>query len=155
MNCIQLQITPHLIWKRALPSRRRTSTNILAFRVGGITGPITVPGFTTTTSKPFSFANSQAAFSANVFESGYHNWFTTTGDHIVRTKNVKTWKRKCSTTMCSNNTPLCNAFKNNRKTRNGSKCLKFWAIHLVHYPVTTNVLYLLANNILIFIFFSF
>jgi len=47
---------------------------MLALRDGGITGPMTVPGFTTTTSNPFSSANSQAAFSASVFDSGYHNY---------------------------------------------------------------------------------
>jgi hypothetical protein len=42
--------------------------------VGGITGPITVPGLTTTTSKPFSLENSQAAFSAKVLDAGYQTY---------------------------------------------------------------------------------
>ena len=50
--------------------------SMLALMDGGMTGPMTVPGFTTTTSSPFSSANSQAAFSASVLESGYHNYQT-------------------------------------------------------------------------------
>jgi hypothetical protein len=69
--------------EKALPWRRRTSINMLALSLGGITGPITVPGFTTTTSKPFSFAKSIAAFSASVLESGYHNYTTNQTNTII------------------------------------------------------------------------
>lgn len=47
---------------------------MLALKVGGRIGPITAPGLTTTTSKPSSLANSQAAFSASVFDSEYHSY---------------------------------------------------------------------------------
>jgi hypothetical protein len=47
---------------------------MLAFMVGGIIGPRTVPGLTTTTSSPFSSANFHAAFSASVLEAGYQTY---------------------------------------------------------------------------------
>lgn len=47
---------------------------MLALMVGGMIGPITVPGLTTTTSNPSSLANSHAAFSASVLDAGYHSW---------------------------------------------------------------------------------
>jgi hypothetical protein len=56
---------------------------MLALSLGGITGPITVPGFTTTTSKPFSLEKSQAAFSARFLEIGYHNYTTKPTNKII------------------------------------------------------------------------
>ena len=47
---------------------------MLALMAGGIMGPSTVPGLTTTTSRPFSSANFHAAFSASVFEAGYQTY---------------------------------------------------------------------------------
>ena len=47
---------------------------MLALMVGGIIGPRTVPGLTTTSS-PFSSANFHAAFSASVLEAGYQTWY--------------------------------------------------------------------------------
>lgn len=60
------------------------SMAMLALIAGGIMGPITVPGLTTTTSNPFPSANSQAAFSANVFDAGYHNWRGQPPKHAIR-----------------------------------------------------------------------
>lgn len=57
-----------------LPSRSCKSIFMLALILGGIKGPITVPGLITTTSNPFSLENSQAAFSARVFETEYHSY---------------------------------------------------------------------------------
>jgi hypothetical protein len=47
---------------------------MLALMAGGIIGPSTVPGLTTTTSSPFSSANFHAAFSASVLEAGYQTY---------------------------------------------------------------------------------
>ncbi|KAL0912547.1 hypothetical protein M5K25_018528 [Dendrobium thyrsiflorum] len=51
--------------------RSRSSTDMLPLTLGGMIGPITVPGFTTTKSNPFSLAKSHACFSAIVFETEY------------------------------------------------------------------------------------
>jgi hypothetical protein len=57
-----------------IPSSKRRNMAMLAFILGGIISPITVPGLTTTTSNPFSSANFHAAFSASVFEAGYQTY---------------------------------------------------------------------------------
>lgn len=62
------------VYRKKLPWRRPRTTDMLALKVGGRIGPITAPGLTTTTSKPSSLANSQAAFSASVFDSEYHSY---------------------------------------------------------------------------------
>ena len=67
---------------------------MLALSLGGITGPITVPGFTTTTSKSFSLAKSQAAFSAKVFDNGYHNCSTHTHTKKTQTQTLNTRRKK-------------------------------------------------------------
>jgi len=48
--------------------------DMLELMFGGIIGPITAPGLTTATSRPFSSANFHAAFSASVFETEYQSY---------------------------------------------------------------------------------
>lgn len=47
---------------------------MLELMVGGIIGPRTDNGLTTTTSTPFSSTNFHAAFSASVLETGYQTY---------------------------------------------------------------------------------
>lgn len=56
------------------PFRYFRTIKVLAFTEPCKMGPTIVPGFMTTTSKPFSFAKSHAARSASVFERAYHPW---------------------------------------------------------------------------------
>lgn len=54
------------------PLRNSRITSVLVFMVDCRTGPMTMVGFTVTTSRSCSFAKSHAAFSASVFDKTYH-----------------------------------------------------------------------------------
>lgn len=61
---------------RASPFIKFKISAALVLRLGCRRGPITIAGFIVTMSIPLSFANFQAASSANVFERTYHSWYS-------------------------------------------------------------------------------